>query len=151
MRFADAAEGSGAARLFGNNEAGVGDVNGDGFADVVVAGAHYSGTRYLQGRVALYLGNRAGRLGTPAWTALGDSAGQYFGAYVAAAGDVNGDGLADVLVTDLCARAGDHQEGALGVAVPGLSHRARAQAGLARGGLAAARGSRHGGSPGSAT
>jgi hypothetical protein len=110
MRFADAAEGVGHGELFGNDEAGVGDVNGDGYADVIVAGAHYSGALYLQGRVALYLGNRAGRLGAPAWTAYGRSAGDYFGAYVAAAGDVNGDGLADVLITDQCARPSDHQE-----------------------------------------
>jgi hypothetical protein len=110
MRLADTAVGAGKGELFGNDEAGVGDVNGDGFADVLVGGAHYSGALYLQGRVALYLGNRAGRLGAPAWTAYGHSAGDYFGAYLGAAGDVNGDGYADVLITDQCARPSDHQE-----------------------------------------
>jgi len=110
MRLGDIAAGEARGELFGNNEAGVGDVNGDGFDDVIVAGAHYSGALYLQGRVALYTGNAAGRLGRPAWVAYGRSAGDYFGAYVGAAGDVNGDGLSDVLITDQCARPGDKQE-----------------------------------------
>ena len=110
MRLAGTAEGLGRGELFGNSETGVGDVNGDGYSDVIVGGAHYSGKLYLQGRAALYLGNPEGKLGEPAWTALGRKAGDYFGAYVGAAGDVNGDGRADVLVTDQCARDSDHQE-----------------------------------------
>jgi hypothetical protein len=74
------------------------------------AGAHYSGQRYLQGRVALYLGNRDGKLGAPAWVAYGLETGDYFGAYVGAAGDVNHDGYADVLITDQTPRASDHEE-----------------------------------------
>ncbi len=110
MRLGDIAPGEGRGEQFGNGEAGIGDANGDGFADVIVAGAHFSGARYLQGRVALFLGNAAGRLGKPAWVGYGRAAGDYYGAFVAAAGDVNGDGLADALITDQAARSSDHQE-----------------------------------------
>ena len=110
MRFAAAAEGAGRGEQFGNCEMGVGDVNGDGLDDFIVGGAHYTGEHYLQGRVALYLGNREGRLGAPAWTAYGRAAGDYFGAFLGAAGDVNHDGYADVLITDQTPRASDHEE-----------------------------------------
>ena len=110
MRLGDTAAGLGHGEQFGNSETGVGDVNGDGYSDILVGAAHYSDTLSLRGRAALYLGNPAGKLGAPAWIALGQRAGDYFGAYVGAAGDVNGDGYADVLVTDQCARPSDHQE-----------------------------------------
>ena len=110
MRLAGAAEGASRGERFGNCEVGVGDVNGDGLDDFISAGAHYSGQRYLQGRVALYLGNRDGKLGAPAWVAYGLETGDYFGAYVGAAGDVNHDGFADVLITDQTPRASDHEE-----------------------------------------
>ncbi len=72
------------------------DVNGDGFADVVV-GAY--GVSSNTGRAYVYLG-RAGGLGpSPATTLIGPGgAGGYFGNSVASAGDVNGDGFADVVV-----------------------------------------------------
>src|SRR5215471_17432016 len=110
MRLAGTAEGASLGEQFGNSVLGVGDVNGDGFADFISAGAHYTGPLYLQGRVALYLGNREGRIGQPAWVAYGKAAGDYFGAYLGAAGDVNHDGYADVLVTDQTPRASDHEE-----------------------------------------
>jgi hypothetical protein len=68
-----------------------GDVNGDGFGDVVVGG-------FLSGHpedgAFLYLGGPGG-LGSPTPIAPG---GASFGPSVAGAGDVNGDGYADVLV-----------------------------------------------------
>ena len=83
---------------FGQRAAGVGDVNGDGFADVVIAADHWDGQQTDEGRAYLYLG-RAGGMGTaPAWTAdPTDQVSAYFGA-PAKAGDVNGDGFGDVLV-----------------------------------------------------
>lgn len=69
-----------------------GDVNGDGFADVVV-GAPYGGT---PSRAAVYLG-AAGSTFDAGADALLVGLGS-FGEVVATAGDVNGDGFADVVV-----------------------------------------------------
>ncbi|MBI5711714.1 MAG: protein kinase, partial [Candidatus Eisenbacteria bacterium] len=109
MRFADAVVGTVPGERFGEAEAGVGDVNGDGFDDIMVAATYFSGTANLQGRAMLYLGNRSGRFGAPAWTAVGRGALDQLGARVAPAGDVNGDGYADVLVLDELYREPDHR------------------------------------------
>ena len=47
----------------------------------------------------MYLGTPLGLASSPAWTAESDQVNAYFGsAAVATAGDVNGDGFADVIV-----------------------------------------------------
>ena len=72
-------------------------MNGDGYADVLVGAYNTSGG---QGQAYLYLGGSAG-LATTAATTLTDpaaTANDNFGYSVAGAGDVNGDGYADVLV-----------------------------------------------------
>ncbi len=94
--------GIGGFNFFGYSVAGAGDVNGDGYADVVI-GAYGAGTG---GSSYLYLGSATG-LGTTAGTTAGtyqrrddpnSASGDNFGRSVAGAGDVNGDGFADVLV-----------------------------------------------------
>jgi hypothetical protein len=78
--------------------AGAGDVNGDGYADVLVGAPGFDNGATDEGRAALYLGGPTGLATTPAWTAEGNNAGAHFGAAVASAGDVNGDGYADLIV-----------------------------------------------------
>lgn len=86
---------------FGASAAGVGDVNGDGYADALI-GAYSTGQH--QGRAYLYLGSAHGLLATPALTlsAPDAAAGDYFGSSMASVGDVNGDGYNDVLVGSKC-------------------------------------------------
>ncbi len=86
---------------FGNRVAGVGDVNGDGYADVMVAATEYDAPLVDEGAVFLFLGSASGiadgNPGTAAAQLRGAQAGAEFGA-PAAAGDVNGDGFADVII-----------------------------------------------------
>ena len=78
--------------------AGAGDVNGDGYADVIVGAPGFTNGEANEGRVAVYLGSAAGLSATPVFTAEGNQATAAFGAAVAGAGDVNGDGFSDVLI-----------------------------------------------------
>jgi hypothetical protein len=87
---------------FGTSVASAGDVNGDGFADLVV-GAHGGSTSAFTvlgpGYAYVYLGGAGGLATVPASTLVGPAGtGGRFGQSVASAGDVNGDGYADVVV-----------------------------------------------------
>jgi hypothetical protein len=86
-----------AARL-GHSVGPAGDVNGDGFADVIVGMPNYDGVDTDAGRVLAYLGDATGLADAPAWSAEPDRAGALFGFSAAGAGDVNGDGYGDVIV-----------------------------------------------------
>lgn len=93
-----AAPGAGTSwSLFGYGVASAGDVNGDGYSDLVVGATDTSG---VTGAAYLYLGGPPGLATTPAviLTDPGGAAGDYFGHSVASAGDLNGDGYADVVV-----------------------------------------------------
>src|SRR5439155_4465222 len=83
---------------FGVSVATAGDVNGDGYSDVIVGAPLYDNGQTDEGRAFLYLGSASGLSASPAWTAESDQAGAQFAASVASAGDVNGDGFDDVLV-----------------------------------------------------
>jgi len=92
------AEGDQSLAEFGVSVACAGDVNGDGYGDVIV-GAHQSSLdQLLEGCAFVYLGSASGLATSPAWTAEGDQTGSFFGSSVANAGDVNGDGYSDVIV-----------------------------------------------------
>ena len=75
-----------------------GDVNGDGFEDVLVGSSNYDGDLTDEGRATLYLGTATGVMDTPIWEVEGDQEFCFFGRYVSGAGDVNGDGFADIIV-----------------------------------------------------
>jgi hypothetical protein len=77
--------------LFGEAVASAGDVNGDGFVDLAVASGSGPGS------VTVYLGGPAGPGGTGTPLSAGDVT-SGFGASIASAGDVNGDGYGDLLV-----------------------------------------------------
>jgi hypothetical protein len=73
-------------------------VNGDGYDDVII-GAHYNDDGGNNaGKAYVYLGTASGLSTTVSWTATGEAAGDYLGASVASAGDVDGDGYGDVIV-----------------------------------------------------
>ncbi|GAB4222361.1 MAG: hypothetical protein Kow0062_19400 [Acidobacteriota bacterium] len=92
------AEGNQAGAYFGGSVATAGDVNGDGFADVIIGALLYDGGETNEGRAYVFFGSPSGLSTTADWTAEGNQAGAYFGGSVATAGDVNGDGYADIIV-----------------------------------------------------
>ncbi|MEM7705284.1 MAG: choice-of-anchor D domain-containing protein [Pseudomonadota bacterium] len=100
-----AIEGVAANDYSGRSVSGAGDVNGDGLADLIVGAAqadqgdeNYAGTSYVVfgkssgGTVEL------GSLGSDGFAIEGAAANDYSGRSVSGAGDVNGDGLADLIV-----------------------------------------------------
>jgi hypothetical protein len=92
------ADGDQEGAYFGTSVGTAGDVNGDGYADVIVGAANYTDGEASEGRAFVYHGSASGLSTAPAWTAEGDQAQAYFGTSVGTAGDVNGDGYADVIV-----------------------------------------------------
>jgi FG-GAP-like repeat/FG-GAP repeat len=91
-------EGNFADAQFGVSVASAGDVNGDGFSDLLVGASNFSGGLAFEGKAYLYVGTANGLSTSPAWEATGGQANAYFGRVVASAGDVNDDGFSDVLV-----------------------------------------------------
>jgi hypothetical protein len=77
--------------------AGAGDVNGDGYDDVVVGAAGNDAGGIDAGRAYIYFGG-SGLDSASDVTLTGAAASNYFGATVSGAGDVDGDGYDDVIV-----------------------------------------------------
>ena len=84
---------------FGIAVASAGDVDGDGYGDLVV-GAHTAspGGRDRAGEASVFQGSAAGPAATPATVIEGDGVGDFCGSAIASAGDVNGDGYGDLFV-----------------------------------------------------
>jgi hypothetical protein len=92
------AEGNQASAYFGSSVASAGDVNKDGYDDVLVASLFYSNGNSSEGRVYLYQGSSSGLSASPSWISEGNQSYAWFGRSVASAGDVNNDGYDDVIV-----------------------------------------------------
>lgn len=76
---------------------GAGDVDGDGFVDVVVGIRGNTVTGDSKGTVLVYKGSKNGLSTTPAYTLTGTQAKEEFGRTLTV-GDINGDGYADIIV-----------------------------------------------------
>lgn len=84
--------------------AGVGDVNGDGIDDFMIGAIHNSQTAFKAGKAYLFFGritgwNRNTGLAFADASFLGKTAYDYAGYQLAGGGDVNADGLADILIS----------------------------------------------------
>ncbi len=99
-------EGSDVGDYFGVHVAVAGDVDGDGFSDLIV-GAEGGGTMNV-GAASVFHGSDRGIVATPARTIEGVGPDDVeFGSKVSGVGDVNGDGYSDVAVAcHMCAPSG---------------------------------------------
>ncbi len=92
------AESNQAGAELGLSASTAGDVNGDGYADVVVGARYYDHGENDEGAAFVYLGGASGLATTYAWMGEGDQPSAAYGQFSTTAGDVNGDGYADVIV-----------------------------------------------------
>lgn len=97
---------------FGTSVASAGDVNNDGYADIIIGAKEYDNGEPSEGRVFVYYGSPAGPALAPSWTAESNQIGTDFGVSVASAGDVNNDGYDDVIVGAYLWDNGQLNEGA---------------------------------------
>lgn len=113
-------DGFGYDSKFGNSVSGAGDINGDGFDDLIIGvpygnhksdfygpGNDYFGSNLNNGSAYVIFGTDGGFVpvldletlnGTNGFRLDGENAGQHIGYSVSSAGDINGDGYADIIV-----------------------------------------------------
>lgn len=84
--------------LFGHCVSTAGDVNGDGYSDVIVGAPHFENGTWREGSAFVYHGSPTGLSSSPNWTGESNQHFAIYGFSVSTAGDVNGDGFSDVIV-----------------------------------------------------
>jgi hypothetical protein len=92
--------GNAAGDRFGNSVSSAGDVNGDGYDDIVI-GSNANDSTSGANRAYIFYGSKSMTnmlAGSASVILSGNTAADAFGCSVASAGDVNGDGYADVIV-----------------------------------------------------
>ena len=87
-----------------------GDVNGDGYADVMISIYNNEFGVSSDGNVQLFMGTGNGISSQAAWSGEGKG-GSNFGESIASAGDVNGDGFFDIIIGASRYSNGEENEG----------------------------------------
>lgn len=97
--------------FFGTSVSAAGDVNGDGYSDVIVGAPQYDGGQTNEGRAYVYYGGTGGLPVTASWIIENNIALSLLGTSVSTAGDVNGNGYSDVIIGAPGAANGEAGEG----------------------------------------
>lgn len=97
---------------FGHSVACAGDVNDDGYSDLIVGAIYYGGSQPQEGAAFVFMGSPAGISTIMSNLLEGGQGYTLFGVSVASAGDVNGDGFSDVIVGAPLYDLGQNDEGA---------------------------------------
>ena len=92
-------QGNQADAHLGTSLASAGDVNGDNFSDIIVGAPHYDKIYADQGLIKIYPGSANGINPNTSIALAGQQMTEEFGRAVACAGDVEGDGYADILIS----------------------------------------------------
>ncbi|MEZ4654762.1 MAG: FG-GAP-like repeat-containing protein [Candidatus Eisenbacteria bacterium] len=85
--------------FFGFSIAPAGDVNGDGFTDVLISAPSTDESVGNLGKVQLFLGAEGGLTANPVWEGTGRTVGDGYGLNAVGIGDINADGYSDFAVT----------------------------------------------------
>lgn len=107
--------GSNTEDFTGRSVSSAGDVNGDGYDDVLVGSYGYTdGSSKSAGKASLYLGSSSGVTTTPSWEVMGEGPSYTLGYSTTGKADFNNDGYADIAVGSHC--YGDGTENWIGKA-----------------------------------
>ena len=106
---------------FGTSPSVAGDIDGDGYADLIVGAWQYGGAAVSGGRAYLYSGRTHELLRTYTCRIPGDT----FGFDAVGLGDVDGDGVDDLLITSGWSAVSGHHSGRVFLSFHRGSQRAR--------------------------
>ncbi|SDH39378.1 FG-GAP repeat-containing protein [Dyadobacter soli] len=96
----------------GYSISGAGDIDGDGYDDMIVGAPHYDNGQSEEGVAFVFKGTPDGISKNASDTLEADQADASFGTSVSAAGDINGDGFGDIIVGAMHYDSGENEEGA---------------------------------------
>ena len=91
-------EGNNLNAKLGFSVSSAGDVNGDGYDDVIIGSLNYTCSWGSEGKAFLFYGSAMGLSPYPVWTYCGTYYDDHLGQDVSSAGDVNNDGYDDILI-----------------------------------------------------
>jgi len=97
--------------MFGRQVAGGGDLNGDGYLDMVVSNTGSKDSPLGYSSVEFFLGSESGINSTPVKIHSVLQAGKLYGFEMAFVGDVHGDGYDDLIISELFASTTPYQSG----------------------------------------
>lgn len=100
-----------ASAFFGTSVSAAGDVNADGYSDVIIGAPQFDNGQTDEGRAYVFHGSASGLPNSANWIRENDIANSLLGTGVSTAGDVNGDGYSDVIIGAPGTTSGEAGEG----------------------------------------